>query len=85
MVEEEEVESDEDDEEYEESDDEKKSALNSKECKDKITNVIKTQKHVRIMEKESSEIGSPTQSDNNNGTNEKKKPDAKKSKFCNIL
>ena len=37
------------------------------------------------MEKESTEIGSPTQSDKSNGNKEQKKPDAKKSKFCNIL
>ena len=49
------------------------------------TKETRPQKHVRIMEKESTEIGSPTQSDKSNGNKEQKKPDAKKSKFCNIL
>ena len=44
----------------------------------------KIEKHVRILEKENSEVESPTPSNDSKGKNNKKS-DAKKSKFCSIL
>ena len=44
----------------------------------------KVEKHVRILEKENSEVGSPTPSKDSTGKNNKKS-DTKKSKLCSIL
>ena len=50
----------------------------------KTTNEKKIEKHVRIMEKENSEIVSSSDIETSDST-EKKKLDAKKSKFCVLL
>ena len=54
---------------------------NTKDLNGKTTNEKKIEKHVRIMEKENSEIVSSSDIETSDST-EKKKSDAKKSKFC---
>ena len=73
------------DEEEEESEEEDESIHSTKEYNDKnIDKESKTVKHVRIMDKENSQIVSPGRSVDSNDK-AKKKPGAKKSKFCIIL
>ena len=57
---------------------------NTKDHNGKTTNENKIEKHVRIMEKENSEIVSSSEIETSDNT-EKKKSDAKKSKFCVLL
>ena len=57
---------------------------NTKDRNGKTQNENKIEKHVRIMEKENSEIVSSSENETSENT-EKKKSDAKKSKFCVLL
>ena len=70
-----------DEEEESEEDD---SVSQRKESIDTKIEITKVEKHVRILEKENSEVHSPTPSSSSNGKNNKKS-DAKKSKFCSLL
>lgn len=67
-----------------EESDEEDSVSEKKESKDANKEPLKEEKHVRILEKENSEVVSPTPSNISDGKNNKKS-DAKKSKFCSIL
>ena len=70
--------------EEEEESEEDDSVSERKGSNDTKIEVTKVEKHVRILEKENSEVHSPTPSSSSNGKNDKKS-DAKKSKFCSLL
>ena len=70
--------------EDEESEEEEANNSDRKESIETKRETTKVEKHVRILEKENSEVGSPTPSKDSTGKNNKKS-DTKKSKLCSIL